>query len=138
MHLGRRPEETTDTDLQAFYERLFQVLAREEVHTGRWQLAECRAAWEGNPTWDNFVVMGWENDSEHRLLAVVNYGPTRAQCYARLPFEAETGPILLRDLLSDASYLRDGADLAAWGLYLDLPPWGRHVFSVESSFSARD
>jgi hypothetical protein len=25
---------------------------------------------------------------------------------------------------------RDGSDLITPGLYLDLPPWGRHVFSV--------
>ena len=29
-----------------------------------------------------------------------------------------------------ASYDRDGSDLASRGLYLDLPPWGYHVFEV--------
>jgi hypothetical protein len=27
-------------------------------------------------------------------------------------------------------YERDGGDLARRGLYLDLPAWGHHVFSV--------
>jgi hypothetical protein len=38
--------------------------------------------------------------------------------------------VTLIDLLSDARYERDGCDLRARGLYLDLPAWGRHVFEV--------
>ena len=36
----------------------------------------------------------------------------------------------LRDRLGPAVYERGGADLAARGLYLDLPAWGYHVFDV--------
>ena len=39
--------------------------------------------------------------------------------------------IHFRDLMSAASYDREVGDLAARGLYLDLPPWGYHAFSVE-------
>jgi hypothetical protein len=131
MHLGRRPEELQDPGLHAFYERLLQVFGREEVHGGRWQLAECRPAWQGNPTWDRFIVMSWEGVGGGRLLVVVNYGPTQAQCYAQLPFRENTGTVVLQDLLDEHRYERDGADLAARGLYLDLPPWGRHVFAVQ-------
>jgi glycosidase len=132
MHLGRRPDEPGDAVLRAFYDRLLAVLAREEVHEGRWRLCECRAAWPENPTWDRFVVMAWEH-ARQRLLAVVNYGPTRAQCYVQVPFAGLGRSVVLRDLLGDARYERDGGELAARGLYLDLPPWGRHAFAVEAS-----
>ena len=36
----------------------------------------------------------------------------------------------LRDRLGPALYERDGADLAARGLYLDLPAWGYHAFEL--------
>jgi glycosidase len=130
MHLGRRPDEPPDPGLRDFYNRLLEVLARSEVHDGDWRLSECRAAWEGNPTWDRFVVMAWES-ARGRLLACVNYGPTEAQCYTRVPLGGLEGRIVLRDLLSDTRYERDGAELASKGLYLDMPPWGRNVFSVE-------
>jgi len=130
MHLGRRPNEPPDPALHAFYDRLIAALGREEAHQGRWQLVECRPAWDGNPTWDQFVAMAWETP-RHRLLAVANYGPTQAQCYARVPFDLGPGTILLSDLIGDARYDRDGGELAKQGLYLDLPPWGRHVFSFE-------
>ena len=38
--------------------------------------------------------------------------------------------VRLRDLMSPASYDRDGNDLTSRGLYLDLPPWSYHVFEM--------
>jgi hypothetical protein len=130
MHLGRRPDEPPDLGLRAFYDRLLAVLAREEVHEGAWRLCECRAAWLENATWDRFVVMAWEGAGGRRLLAAVNYGPTQAQCWAQVPFAGLSGKVVLRDLLGDARYERDAAELASKGLYLDLPRWGRHAFEV--------
>ena len=34
--------------------------------------------------------------------------------------------------MSDARYDRDGDDLISRGLYLDLQPWGYHVFEMRS------
>jgi hypothetical protein len=36
----------------------------------------------------------------------------------------------LKDVTGAASYDRDGGELDSRGLYLDLPPWGYHVFDV--------
>ena len=36
---------------------------------------------------------------------------------------------MLRDLMSDARYEREGDDLLNRGLYLDLSAWGFHVFA---------
>ena len=36
----------------------------------------------------------------------------------------------LKDLTGPAVYDRDGNSLVSQGLYLDLPPWGYHVFGV--------
>ncbi len=132
MHLGRRPDERPDLELRAYYVRLLRVLGREEVHTGRWRLCECRAAWSGNPTWDRFVVMAWDGGARARLLAAVNYGNARAQCWVQVPFTGLEGPLSLRDLLGDERYERDAEELASKGLYLDLPPWGVNAFAVEA------
>ena len=130
MHLGRRPAEPVDLPLHEFYLRLLEVLRRPEAREGAWRLRECRRAWEGNPTSDHFVAMSWEGPSG-RLLACANLGPTRGQCRAEAAFPGLTGGrVLLRDLLSEARYQRDGAELAGRGLYLDLPAWGHHAFEV--------
>lgn len=133
MHLGRRPDEPSDRALRAFHERLLAVLARDEAHLGRWQLCECRSAWAENPSWERFVVMAWDAGEGRRLLAAVNYGATQAQCWTQVPFAGLRGEVVLEDLLGDARYVREAGELAAKGLYLDLPPWGRHVFAVASA-----
>ena len=35
-----------------------------------------------------------------------------------------------RDLMGTLAFDRDGHDLDARGLYLDMPPWGHHIFEV--------
>jgi hypothetical protein len=130
MHLGLRPAEQFDVGLQDHYRKLLAVLRRPEVRDGRWRLAECRPAWGDNPTWNNFVAFTWEGGG-WRLLIVVNYGPTQGQCYVNLPFGDLVGKhFTLRDLMTPASYDRDGDSLAARGLYVDMPAWGYHVFEI--------
>jgi hypothetical protein len=131
IHLCRRPDEPVDEELHAFYRRLLEALRRPEVRDGEWRLLECRPAWEENATWDRFITFAWEDENGRRLLATVNYGPDPGQCYVALPFGDLGGRSWrLRDLLGEARYDREGDDLATQGLYLDLPPWGYHLFSL--------
>jgi hypothetical protein len=132
MHLGRRPREVVDEGLRRFYRSLLGVLARPEVHDGTWRLREVRPAWEGNPTSDAFIVGSWEGASG-RILACVNYGPTRGQCHAEAGFPGlERSRVVLADLMGPDRFERDGAELAGRGLYLDMPAWGIHVFEVRA------
>ena len=133
-HLGRAPDEPVNEPLHQFYERLLTLLRHAEVRDGEWQLLECAAAWEGNGTVNNLLAFAWQTPREDRLLVVVNYAPGQSQGYVRLPF-ADLGsrPWELRDLLRDATYEREGDDLAARGLYVDLGPWQYHVFATKGS-----
>ena len=113
-----------------FYRKLLASLKRPEVRQGRWQLLEVRPAWDGNPTWDRFLAFAWEVEANQRLLITVNYGPTQGQCYVNLPFVDLLGnKVMLQDLMSETCYERGGQNLRERGLYLDLPPWGFHVFA---------
>ena len=61
----------------------------------------------------------------------VNYAPNQSQCYVRLPFtDLGNRQWRLQDELGNATYDREGDDLQARGLYLDVPPWQAHVFSL--------
>jgi hypothetical protein len=135
IHLGRRPTESVDEALRAFYLRLLETVKLPAVRDGAWQLLECRPAWEDNPTWKRFIAFTWEIDGV-RLLAVVNYGHTQGQCYLRLPVAELRGrSLLLRDRLGEALYQRNGTELVDRGLYLDLWEWGYHVFEVTAANS---
>ena len=62
---------------------------------------------------------------------MVNYAPHQSQCYVRLPFtDLGNGQWRLQDVLGQATYDREGNDLQAHGLYLDVPPWQAHIFSL--------
>jgi hypothetical protein len=133
-HLCRGPDEPIDQKLKQFYERLLAVLRHPVVRNGQWQLLECAPAWEGNWTWDCFVAFTWQAGAGAQLLGVVNYAPNSSQCYLRLPSSELPGrKVVLRDLFSQIIYERDGETLFKSGMYLDLPPWGYHVFEIELS-----
>lgn len=67
-----------------------------------------------------FVGFAWAG-SGRRLLVTVNYGPTRGQCYVRVPDDFGGGRVILSDVLDPTTtYEREGDDLRR----------GRHVFEV--------
>ena len=66
------------------------------------------------------IVFAW-TQGDRRLLVAVNYAPRHGQCYVSLDLGR---PFTLVDLLGDARYEREG------DLFLDMPPWGHHVFEM--------
>src|SRR5512137_2745324 len=130
-HLVRAPLEPVDKGLRQFYDGLLTVLRQATVRDGQWQLLESRPAWDGNWTWDRFIAFAWEGPENRRLLVVVNYAGNQGQCYVSLAFNDLFGRrVRLQDRMSSAVYERNGDDLLLPGLYLDMPPWGYHVFDV--------
>jgi hypothetical protein len=130
-HLGRGPDEPLNQELAQFYDRLLGVLRQPVVRQGTWQLLDCVPAWDGNGTWEDFLAFAWYGPGAERLLVTVNYAPHQSQCYVRLPFtDFGNSQWHLQDRLGEATYDRDGNDLHARGLYLDVPPWHTHVFAL--------
>ncbi|MFO0928643.1 MAG: alpha-amylase family glycosyl hydrolase [Gemmataceae bacterium] len=129
-HLVRGPDEPVDRAVREFYDALLAVLQRPAVREGDWRLVECAPAWDGNPTWDDFLAFSWRLGDE-RLLAVVNYAAHPSQCYARPGYlELHGRTWQLEDLLGTARYERSGDEMAGRGLYLDLAPWQAQVFAL--------
>jgi hypothetical protein len=132
-HLVRAPQEPPDQGLQQFYDRLLAVLDSPTVRDGEWRLLDCLPAWDGNWTNDGFVAFAWESADARRLLVAVNYAGNQGQCRVRLPFgDLASRQIRLDDPMSGKHFERSGDDLVSTGLYVDLPPWGYHVFDVQS------
>ena len=137
VHLNRRPPEQPNEEIQAFYKRLLASLKRPVVRAGQWHRLEVAAAWDGNWTWDCFVACLWQLGSDSCLMTAVNYSDHQSQCRVRLPLPQLSGKqIRLTDLFSSASYRRDGDLLVGDGLFLDMPAWGYHLFTVEAEADA--
>jgi hypothetical protein len=129
-HLGRGPKEPVNEKLKAFYNQLLSLLQRPVFRQGSWSLIECREAWPGNATHEDYICFAWESEQE-KMLLLVNYAPHNSQCYLRLPFgNLAHQSWELRDLFSDTAFERPGDELRAKGLYLDEPAWKYYVFSV--------
>ncbi len=132
VHLRRGPAEAPDGAMENFYTNLLACLADPGVRNGNWQLVDPAPAWDGNASNDAFVAFAWSGPGELRRLVAVNYAPHASQCYLPLPWKDVAGrPWRFTDRLSEASYERGGNDLAARGLYLDMPAWGYHAFNVQ-------
>jgi hypothetical protein len=133
IHLNRGPAEPADPAVRAFYGRLLDILRNPVLRNGAWRLVAPAEAWQGNWTWSGFVPALWDGQGYgDSLLAIVNFQPNQAQCYVRLPnHELAGSEHNLIDLLGPAQYRRDGDELVSRGLYLDLPPWGFHLFRIE-------
>jgi hypothetical protein len=128
-HLVRAPQEAVDAYTSGVYARLLEALGADAMRNGEWQAIECVPAWEGNWTWDCFLAWTWKSAAGERRLVAVNYAGNQSQCYARLPASGP-GTVRFRDVTGTGQFERDSLELARRGLYLDLPPWGYHVFEV--------
>jgi hypothetical protein len=128
-HLVRAPQESRDDGVQQFYDRLLTVLGSATVRDGQWQLLECVPAWDGNWTSDCYLAWLWMGKTGDQRLVAVNYAANQSQCYVRLPATG-AGVVRFRDVMGALAFDRDSHDLEARGLYLDMPPWGYHVFEV--------
>jgi hypothetical protein len=130
-HLVRGPAEPIDQNLEHFYRRLLAVLRNPVIRDGQWQLLQCTSAWEDNWRWECFLAYAWQNAGGERLLVAVNYAPNQSQCYVRLPFtDLAASRWRLVDQMEEIVYERDGKDLEARGLYLDMPAWKTSVFAL--------
>lgn len=130
-HLVRAPKEEVDQTIKEFYDSLLKVLRQPVAREGQWQLLESLPAWDGNSSSSSFVNFAWLGSNGEMLLVVVNYSAYYGQCYVRLPFDDMSGSQWrLKDQLGDAIYDRAGSALVSEGLYLDVPPWQTHIFSL--------
>jgi len=132
VQLRRGPAEEDDVQLTVFYQRLLTCLRHPAAQQGTWHQLTCTEAWDGNTTWDSFICSSWMQAGFGLLLTVVNYAPCQGQCYLQLPYPHLAGAQLrLLDLMGAAEYVRTADEVLHRGLYLDLPAWGHHVFTVE-------
>ena len=129
VFLRRRPDEVPDKNLQEFYQSLLQALRSTDIRDGEWKLCE-RTGWPDNASYLNVVAWCWRKEA-HRHLIVVNLSGSRSQTRVRLPWGDLAGRSWrLSDRLQVTVYDRAGDELQESGLYVELEPWGYHVFKV--------
>lgn len=127
VFLSRRPEEPPDQELLSFYDRLLKALHRGHYLDGAWMLCNLYG-WEDNTTHGNLIAWCWKK-GPLRCLIVVNYSDSPSQAMVRVPWmELKGRSFWLKDIFTAILYKRNGDEMVEPGLFVDLPPWGFHVF----------
>ncbi|MFE0101490.1 alpha-amylase [Streptomyces sp. NPDC059009] len=132
VFLDRRPDEPSDPALRSFYGQLLATVHRSGMRSGQWRLLDC-VGWPDNGSARELIASCWTGPAG-RFLTVVNLSGHPAQARVPLPW-GELGPDTweLTDLVDAHRYGRSGVELRGSGLYVDLPPWGTHLFSVSGN-----
>ena len=123
--LGRRPEESADVELAAWYGRLRAAIGA-GMRRGEWTLVAAEG-WPDNQSCEHLVAWTWIGP-DARFLVVVNLSDDKADGRIRLG-AASAAPIVLTDAMTGERYLRDGASVGSDGLYVALAPHGAHVLA---------
>lgn len=138
VQLSRRPLEPPQPEIHALYEYLLTALQASAVGHGEGQLLRPQAAWLGNPTAADLILIQWQQRPDAFDLIVVNLAAHPSQCYAPLNIEGlEQGVWQLDDLLGVEKYQRSGTDLRGRGLYLDVPGLAAQLFHARPVSAAR-
>lgn len=135
VFLGRYPDEAPDARLAGFHRELLGALSDPAFRRGRWRLCE-RGGWPGDDTFVHLVAWCWEADS--RWLIVVNLSDVVATGHVATGWGDLPGrDVRLVDPTADTALDRRGDDVVS-GLYVQLPPWGSHIWRVEDPDDDRE
>jgi len=119
VFLGRRPYESLDPDVKAFYDRLLEVLGSHCLRNGEWRL--CKRIGRPDPAGnEDLVAWCWKDEGE-RYLIVVNLSDRAAQGQVRLAWNNPTGGPWT-DLFTGNIH-----EIKSEELSVDLPAWGFHI-----------
>jgi hypothetical protein len=131
VQLNRMPDEEPNQEIAEFYDKLMHSVSHAARKHGNWSFINPRQAWQGNESHWQILSQAWDHVDCH-LRVFVNWADYRSQCWIDLHFGNLQGKeVILRDLLSDKVYIRDGVEVMMRGIYLDLEPWEAHAFDCE-------
>ncbi|HSF68110.1 MAG TPA: alpha-amylase family glycosyl hydrolase [Nitrospiraceae bacterium] len=131
VFLRRRPEEVPDVHLQGFYKNLLQAIRSPDFRDGEWRLCE-RSGWPDNDSYLNVLAWCVQKGADRHLI-IVNLSGTHSQAQVRIPWDDLAGrPWRLTDSVQMTTFERAGDDLQRNGLYVDLDPWGFHLFKAQT------
>ncbi len=129
VQLLRRPVEPPQHEIEKMYRQLFDALSRSAVGKGNARLLVPSRTETNQATAANLVAIQWQASGPEFDLVVINLGPSRAIGNVRpaIP-ELGVGTWAATDLLGQEQYSKQGLELRARGLHLDLPAHATHLF----------
>jgi len=123
--------------LESFYTKLLEAIDSPVFRDGQWSLCE-RTGWPDNSSFQNLVAWSWLKRDD-RYLIVINLSDCTVHARIQIPWGDVRGEAWrLSDVLSGATYDRDGDEMLAPGLYVELGPWHCSFFQCGRLQSAME
>lgn len=117
-----------DPAILALYEKILRLSNEEAFHTGKWRLLEVKP--DKDSSFENLIAYEWRLGKAWKVV-VVNLSDAAAQGWVNLVGKASsTSAYTFADQLNDASYPRQGKEVARRGLYVRLEGYRAHLFDV--------
>ena len=126
MPLNRAADEPPDAALEATYDAILAIAGDPAFHNGEWALLDIDAL---DDSGGNLLAYRWKGADGYRVV-ILNLGTTPAQGRVRIGDLPPSTKYDFADRLNGQSYLRDGEDIAANGLYVRLEGYQAHIFAV--------
>lgn len=134
IQLVREPHEPIDPGISHFYRKLLKIVNEPIFHEGTWQIHEVKNAAPGNQTAANLLAWSWRQSGEE-IRIIINYSAAPAQGWISIGGErSRPADVILKDELTDETYLRVAKELNQRGIYVDLEPWRSHVFRITGKY----
>lgn len=131
VFLGRRPAESPDPEVKAFYDRLLEILGSDCLRNGHWRL--CERIGSPDPSGDEkLVAWSWRNERESYLI-VVNLSDAAAQGQVPPPWNDPTGG----NCLWTDIFTGNVCEIRSGGLSVDLPAWRFHIMNSRIPIPAK-
>jgi glycosidase len=126
--LGRRQPELVNQDIFAFYSHLLATI-KQIPSDSKWQLCTVKG-WDDNQSCRKILAYGWKSEDK-AFLIIVNYANHSSQGRVNIPWKIQNqSDVDFTNLFEIESLSRNAAELAAEGLFIDLPAWGFHFFTL--------
>ena len=132
VQLGRRPLEQDDEEIAELYRRLMEAASLKELREGSWSLCEIES---GGRLENRHQLIAYEWKLEDsKVFVIVNFGPDPIRGHALVRGNAfPLSRWICQDLLGNASYTLDGAELQMVGIPVSLPPWNSHIYHISKN-----
>jgi glycosidase len=133
MQIGRQPNETPNTDLQAFYHTLLREMRTPIYQRGTWTLFGCTAAEAGDLGHHHLVAYGWFDNTDYRLV-IVNLTDRWSRAIVKVDAwtRLQQGAWSLVDVLGNARPIHFGGDhLLRHGVYVEVDGYGAHIYRLQ-------
>jgi len=132
VQLAREPFEFADPEIGLFYRRLLKIGNAAVMHSGQWEPIRNEKAWDGSQSFHNILAWRWGLGREQVIVAV-NYSSSRSQAWLKVGRPSPgASRIVLQDVLTGTTYVREPEELASKGLYVDLGAFRAHIMHTAS------